>query len=77
MTEENTIEVIEERVKQLEKDPAVRAILLDRFNRGILLTTLKHTLPIWPYIPCMSPLKKDKTMKHIDDLKVGDIVKFD
>ena len=37
----------------------------------------KRILPIWPYIPCMSPLKKDKTMKHIDDLKVGDIVKFD
>ncbi|WP_302802904.1 MULTISPECIES: hypothetical protein [Bacteroidales] len=44
MTEENAIEVIEERVKQLEKDPAVRAILLDRFNRGDSIDDLKTYL---------------------------------
>lgn len=41
MNEENAIEIIEERIKQLEKDPAVRAILLDRFNQGDSIDDLK------------------------------------
>ncbi|UKI18269.1 MAG: hypothetical protein L6V80_01610 [Bacteroidales bacterium] len=41
MNEESAIVIIEERVKQLEKDPAVRAMLLDRFNRGDSIDDLK------------------------------------
>lgn len=58
MTEENTIEVIEARVKQLEKDPAVRAILLDRFNRGDSIDDLKTYLTNMAIYTLYVPIEK-------------------
>lgn len=44
MNEENAIKIIEDRIKQLDKDPAVRAILLKRFNDGESIDKLKTYL---------------------------------
>lgn len=44
MNEESAIKIIEDRVKQLVKNPAVRAILLKLFNSGESIDELKTYL---------------------------------
>ena len=44
MNEESAIKIIEDRVKQLVKNPAVRAILQKRFNSGESIDELKTYL---------------------------------
>lgn len=58
MNEYNAIEIIEERVKQLEKDKAVRAILLDKFNRGDSIDDLKTYITNLAIYTLYVPIKK-------------------
>ena len=44
MNEENAMKIIEDRIKQLGKDPAVRSILLKRLNSGESIDELKTYL---------------------------------
>lgn len=58
MNEENAIEIIEERIKQIEKDPAVRAILLDRFNQGYSIAELKTYITNMAIYTLYVPIEK-------------------
>lgn len=57
MNEENAIKIIEDRIKQLEKDPAVRAILLKRFNDGESIDELKTYLTNMAIYTLYVPIK--------------------
>lgn len=58
MNEENAIRVIEDRVKQLEKDPAVRAIMLERFNNGASINELKTYITNMAIYTLYVPIEK-------------------
>ena len=58
MNEENAIKIIEDRVKQLEKDPAVRAIILKRFESGESIDELKTYLINMAIYTLYVPIKK-------------------
>lgn len=58
MNEENAMKIIEDRIKQLEKDPAVRAILLKRLNDGESIDELKTYLTNMAIYTLYVPIKK-------------------
>lgn len=58
MNEENAIKIIKDRIKQLEKDPAVRTILLKRFNNGESIDELKTYLTNMAIYTLYVPIEK-------------------
>lgn len=58
MNEENAIKIIEDRIRQLEKAPAVRTILLKRFNNGESIDELKTYLMIMAIYTLYVPIEK-------------------